>query len=194
MNIDKPKDGRTLRSERSQQKIVDAIVELIEAGTLVPTAEQVARQAGVGIRTVFRHFNEMNELYVRLDERVKDDYEQWFAGGNREGELDERISNLVIHFGRAFEKTTNLQMSVQAQFWRVESLQKNYEANVQKLRKSLMHWLPELRSMPTEMVDAVCVAVSFEAWYRLRVVQKRSIPATHAAIEALLRGLLSNNS
>lgn len=192
MNADKPKDGRTLRSERSQQKIVDAIVELIEAGTLVPTAEQVARQAGVGIRTVFRHFNEMNELYVRLDERVKDDYEQWFAGGDREGNLDERISNLVNHFGRAFEKTTNLQMSVQAQFWRVESLQKNYEANVQKLRKNLMLWLPELRTMPNEMVDAVCVAVSFEAWYRLRVVQQRSIPAAHAAIEALLRGLLRN--
>lgn len=191
MSTAKQKDGRTLRSERSQQKIVDAIVELIEAGTLVPTAEQVAQRAGVGIRTVFRHFNEMNDLYVRLDERVRDDYEQWFAGGDREGSLDERISNLVMHFGRAFEKTTNLQMSVQAQFWRVESLQTNYEANVQKLRKSLMHWLPEMRSMRTDRVDAVCVAVSFEAWYRLRVVQKRSIPATRAAIEALLRGLLN---
>ena len=55
-----------------------------------------------------------------------------------------------------------------------------------------MLWLPELRTMPNEMVDAVCVAVSFEAWYRLRVVQKRSIPAAHAAIEAMLRGLLRN--
>ena len=184
------KDGRTLRSERSQQKIVDAIIELVEQGTLVPTAEQVAKQAGVGIRTVFRHFSEMNELFISIDERVRADYEKWFAGGNRSGDLEQRITNMVAHFGQAFEKTKNLHMSVQAQFWRVESLRKSYESNVQKLRKVLMHWIPELRELPDEVVDAVCVAVSAEVWYRLRMVQKRSVPATRAAIEELLRGLL----
>ena len=52
-------DGRRLRSERSRQAIIDAMMELIGEGNLVPTAQQASERAGVGIRTVFRHFSDM---------------------------------------------------------------------------------------------------------------------------------------
>ena len=47
-------DGRNQRSKRSRQAIVDALLVLIEEGTLVPTAQQISARAGVGIRTLFR--------------------------------------------------------------------------------------------------------------------------------------------
>ena len=52
-------DGRNLRSINSQKLIVNACIKLFKAGNLEPTAQQVADESGVGIRTVFRQFDEM---------------------------------------------------------------------------------------------------------------------------------------
>ena len=42
------KDGRLLRSERSRRLIIDAMIELIGEGFLIPTAQQTALRADVG--------------------------------------------------------------------------------------------------------------------------------------------------
>jgi AcrR family transcriptional regulator len=60
-------DGRNLRSINSQKLIVDACIKLFKAGNLEPTAQQVADESGVGIRTVFRQFDEMENLYKAVD-------------------------------------------------------------------------------------------------------------------------------
>src|SRR5262249_35992701 len=59
-------DGRQRRSERSRGAIVQALFELTRAGELEPTAQQVAARARVGIRSVFRHFADMDSLYAEL--------------------------------------------------------------------------------------------------------------------------------
>ena len=64
-----PRDGRALRSERSRRPIVEALFALVGEGVLQPTAQQVADRAGVGIRTVFRHFEDMDAL-LRGDGRA----------------------------------------------------------------------------------------------------------------------------
>ena len=43
-------DGRTARSERTRTAIVDAHLQLIREGDLRPTAEKIAKQAGVSLR------------------------------------------------------------------------------------------------------------------------------------------------
>ncbi len=60
-------DGRILRGERTRVLIVSAILELLRAGTVRPTAEQVAARAKVGVRTVFRHFDAMESLYAAMN-------------------------------------------------------------------------------------------------------------------------------
>lgn len=54
------------RSIATRQKIVDAFTGLVVEGQLTPTAEQVARRADVGLRTVFRHFDDMDALYREI--------------------------------------------------------------------------------------------------------------------------------
>ena len=55
-------DGRRLRSQVSRAKIVEALMTLVEAGQVDPSAEEVAATAGVGLRSVFRHFKDMESL------------------------------------------------------------------------------------------------------------------------------------
>ena len=88
-------DGRFRRGERSRQAIVAALFELVGRGVLRPTAQQVADQAGVGIRSVFRHFSEMDSLYAAMDARLEGDAIQILRGGARGGELEERIAGLM---------------------------------------------------------------------------------------------------
>ena len=76
-------DGRLQRSVRSRQIILDAIVSLVEEGNLVPTAQQVARRAGVGLRTVFRHFDDMEALFAEMDRKLADANSQFFEGVDR---------------------------------------------------------------------------------------------------------------
>ena len=59
-------DGRRLRSERNRQQIVEAMIELIEAGNPAPSAARVAEEAEVSLRTVFRHFEDMDTLYREI--------------------------------------------------------------------------------------------------------------------------------
>ena len=63
-------DGRLLRSERSRHLIVEAMIELIDEGVLTPTAQQVAKRANVGIRSVFRHFDDMDSIFETTNELV----------------------------------------------------------------------------------------------------------------------------
>jgi len=55
-------DGRQLRSTRTRQAVARAMLALLEAGNLRPTAREVAAQAGVSERAVFRHFQDLESL------------------------------------------------------------------------------------------------------------------------------------
>ena len=63
-------DGRVLRGTRNKQLIVNAVYDLVRGGSLEPTAQDVAQRAGVGVRTVFRQFQDMDALAHAVGDRV----------------------------------------------------------------------------------------------------------------------------
>ncbi len=58
------RDGRHARSERSRDAVLAAVIELFEQGVPKPTARQIAAQAGVALRTVYRHFDDLDALFA----------------------------------------------------------------------------------------------------------------------------------
>ena len=64
----KKKDGRTLRAERSRRAVAQAMLDLLRAGELRPTAAEVAEKAGVSLRLVFHHFKDMEAVHLRAGE------------------------------------------------------------------------------------------------------------------------------
>jgi AcrR family transcriptional regulator len=63
-------DGRTARSERTRNAIVEAHVTLILEGDLRPTADRIAKQAGVSLRALWSHFADMEALFAASGERI----------------------------------------------------------------------------------------------------------------------------
>ncbi len=88
-------DGRVLRSERSRESIVEALFELIGEGVLRPTAQQVAERAGVGLRTVFRHFSDMDTLFAELNEKLIAEVKPLVQETPPAGSVEKRALELV---------------------------------------------------------------------------------------------------
>ena len=56
-------DGRSLRAQRTSRQIAEAYLELLERGELRPAVRDIAAQAGVSERAVFRHFEDTESLF-----------------------------------------------------------------------------------------------------------------------------------
>lgn len=164
-------DGRRLRSERSRQAIIDAMLVLVEEGVLVPTAQQVSERAGVGIRSVFRHFSDMESLFATADTKIRDQYQGLFAGGNREGSLEDRLLHAVEQRALAYEAVGNHLLTTKAQLWRYPVLREQYSRLQRQLRKDLDDWCPELKTLAAEEREMLDAVASFEYWNRLREQQ-----------------------
>ena len=95
LSIVQSSDGRRQRSERSQTAIIKAALSLMDEGTLVPTAQQIADRAGVGIRSFFRHFADMDSLFLAADEMLLSSYEALFEVDDRAGTLSERVARAI---------------------------------------------------------------------------------------------------
>ena len=183
-------DGRRQRSERSKQAIIDAMAAMIEEGNLIPTAQQASDRAGVGIRTVFRHFSDMENLFSIADTQRRAHIEGLFAGGDRHGSVSERIQKLVDYRSEQYELVANIARSSLAQRWRYKALHENYARYQRALHNDNFDWLPELRSLPKALQDSIEAQLSFEHWDRLRDHQNLGADAAKAAIAETLARLL----
>ena len=56
-------DGRTARSSKTRDAIADALLDLLRGGQLRPTAKEIADRAGVSVRSVYVHFDDLEDLY-----------------------------------------------------------------------------------------------------------------------------------
>ena len=181
-------DGRVQRGERSRAAIVSALFELVGDGVLTPTAQQVAEVAGVGIRSVFRHFADMDSLYAEMDAGLRSHAEPILGEPGPGGSLRDRAEALVQRRVRLFERVAPYKRAGDLQHWRSEFLRGRHAALVRSLRADLLRWLPELRDEPGPLVEAIDLALSFEAWDRLRTDQRLG---RERAREALLRTVLA---
>ncbi len=179
-------DGRVRRGERSGQAIVEALVGLVGDGILEPTAQQVAVRAGVGMRTVFRRFSDMESLLAEMGARVEAEALPLLVGGRPSGDLTERARALVGQRSTFFERIAPYKRAGNLKRWRSPVVRYRHARLVRALRADLRRWLPELRRAPAGVADALDLATSFEAWDRLRTEQRLARERAQAAVERMV--------
>lgn len=182
-------DGRTRRALRSREAIAGALFELVGEGFLQPTAQQVAERAGVGIRTVFRHFDDMDGLYALMNQRIESDASALLFGGEPDGSVGDRCRDLVARRFALFEKVGPYKRCGNLYRWRSDFLQTTHARLQRALRADLLRWLPELAAAPDEVTAAFDAACSFEVWDRLRgdlrLGRERARGVVDCTVEAL---------
>ncbi|MCX2980916.1 TetR/AcrR family transcriptional regulator [Halieaceae bacterium IMCC14734] len=148
--------------------MIDATLELMEEGVLIPTAQLISERAGVGIRSFFRHFADMESLFIEIDQQTRESSEALFIGGDREGTTEKRILHAVERRADGYEDQKNTILCVAALSWKHSFLRENYAHYQRALRKDLDDWLPELKKLPRARREAIDALASFEMWHRLR--------------------------
>ena len=167
-------DGRLLRSERSRGLIIDAMIALVEEGFLIPTAQQIAERADVGIRSVFRHFDDMDSIFETVNTLMLEETAPLFTGGDRTGTLDVRILHAIEQLTNGYESVKNFMLSGRIRRWNTPVIEKNYAVNQRRLQKELEDWIPEILTLSEDKKQSAYALASFDYWHRLRVDQKVS--------------------
>jgi TetR/AcrR family transcriptional regulator of autoinduction and epiphytic fitness len=97
-------DGRTARSERTRNAIVDAHVQLIAQGDLRPTADRIAKIAGVSLRALWSHFADMEALFAASGQRILDQRDAAFEPIPTDLPLPQRIQAFCHQRARLLEQ------------------------------------------------------------------------------------------
>jgi AcrR family transcriptional regulator len=67
-------DGRRARRDRNREAVVDALLTLYRSGNLDPSSAEIAEEAGLSPRSVFRYFDDIDDLcraaIARQQERI----------------------------------------------------------------------------------------------------------------------------
>jgi AcrR family transcriptional regulator len=187
-------DGRRLRRERSHAKMVRAMFELVGEGEMRPSARQVADRAGVGLRTVFRQFSDMENLFAEMDRMFVEEALPHFTRPAVAGPLPERAAALVRSRCRSFERFEPYLRSTRLQRARSPFLQARYASFLDQQRAQLQAWLPEIESARTDWADAMEAATSFESWDDLRFTRGLGKARTRAAVHRMVQGLVADLS
>ena len=185
-------DGRRLRCERSRQAMINAALILIEEGNFAPTAKQISARAGVGIRSFFRQFEDMDQFFAAVDEHtVGSFWESFLHEGDREGALTERLDSIVATYAKAFEEHRSLLLATKSLRWSSRVLKENYERYQQISRANKERWLPEMSQLPSDERELADAYLSFEMWHRLRDIQGLSCSAAQTLVLKALTRLLN---
>ena len=182
-------DGRFERGARTRERIVAAVLDMIAAGDLDPTSEAVAQHAGVGHRTVFRHFQDMESLFDELNAKIRALVEE-APKAAPQGGLDQRVATLVEQRARTFELITMYYLSGDIRLHGSPTLQRARAQFARQQRTQLLAVLPEAEAAP-EIADAADLIASVDGWLRLRRTQGLSVDQAKQTVIQTLRRLLS---
>ena len=169
------KDGRRLRSITSQNIIVDALLVLLKKGILEPTAQQIADEAGISIRTVFRQIEDMETLLSKMNEKIKYSYKEMIDNTEPKGDLSERIKDLIILEARVFENNLQYIKSTLSLKFKYKVLQNNYQKVQKDLKIILYKWLPEVNNLDNSYQTLLNSINSTGYWVELRETQMLSL-------------------
>jgi AcrR family transcriptional regulator len=183
-------DGRRRRGQDNRERIVSALMALIREGNLSPSAEQVAAQADVGLRTVFRHFQDMDSLYREISKVIEEELRLIIARPMQAQDWRGRLMELIVRRAEVFERIGPFKRAADALRHRSKFLGSDHDRLVGGLRALLAAVLPsEIVADPLK-IEALDLLMSFEAWSRLRQEQRLPPERAQAVVEAAVRRVI----
>ena len=188
-------DGRSARAARTRDAVVEALLSLLDDGNFRPTARQVAERAGVSLRSVYVHFDDLEDLFTAAAhnhfERMRDLVES-IPG---DGPLESRLDTFVRQRERIHEAS--------AQVRRAAVLQEPFSpalAEVLSLARKLSRAEIELVFAPElgrrDEIGREHLAIELEVianastWETLRVQHDLSAEAARETVGRMLRASL----
>lgn len=167
-------DGRNLRRDRNRERVVRALLELYYEYNFEPSAEEIAARSGVSARSIFRYFDDVDDLCrAAIDLHAYETAHLLPILSTPDSDLDHKIQAVVSQRSELFEKCGPIAVitRLRAPFQPVIDELLTAVRNMLRLQITTL-FAPELAAMPTALVPvriaAGDIATSFETWLLLR--------------------------
>jgi len=184
-------DGRRRRSKESRARIVRAVLELIRSGNATPSAEAVAARADIGLRTVFRHFDNMESLYREIGAQMLAELlpiaEKPFAPGDLKRLLAEMTQRRI----RIFERIMPIKIAADARRAQSPYLAEQAAFFTRQQRLALHRVVPKEKQNDAVFFESLDLVLSFDTWRRLRKDQELSLSRAKRVLQHLIGALLA---
>ena len=187
-------DGRTARRDRNR----DAVLDLFAEDALAPSAIQVAERSGVSLRSVYRYFDDTDELVRAAIERNLVRVRPLFViDGLGEGSLEDRTRRIVDSRLELHERVGPLMRATLLHAGEHELLAARL-ATVRRLLREQTEdmFAPELGAMGVgprrEVAAAVDLLLGFESIEQLRKVRGLSLPATARVVVRAVQAVVES--
>jgi len=185
------KDGRRHRSDVSRERIVGAMLDLVVEGDISPSAEAVAARAGVGLRTVFRHFENMEGLYQQINALIAAEIAPIAARPFTSADWKARIGEIVDRRIAIFERIMPLKIAGDVHRHRSPFLAAQAAQTARDLREAIDAVIPAALREDGELAESLDLILSFESWRRLRKDQGLSRARARSVLARLIETLIA---
>lgn len=192
---EQPTAPRTPRATRTREAVVDGLLALLDEGNLRPTAREVAARAGVSLRSVYVHFDDVEALFLAAAVRHRERVEQVRGELDTAGSLEERLRAFVDRKARTLEVSPNVR--------RAGLLHEPFSPSIREvfalIRRITRHELEEV--FAPELADAgspegrfqrtaIAVASGATAWDDMRTRDRLSVEEAKEVMYGLVHRVL----
>lgn len=190
-------DGRSARATRTRDAVVEAFLTLADAGNLRPTAREISECAGVSLRSVFQHFDDLETLFAAAADRQIERVAHLAVAIDPALPLEERLALFISERSRLFETVTPVRRSalLNEPFSPVlaRRLKWSRDMNRQEIERVFANELTPLPAKDRAVaVAALHTATEWTAWETLRAHNSLSIEDAQKVMTFSVRALLAH--
>ena len=193
-------DGRQLRRQRNREAVVEALLDLYSEGDLNPSTEEIAARSGLSPRSLFRYFDDVDDLIsTAVDRQRRRAIPLVPIGASIDAPLATKVTALVDQRFRLFAAVGNAAAVSRLRSPFQPLLAAELARNRAFLRSQMgTLFAPELAVMGPEAaartLAAADVLTSYESHHLLRDDQGLSTVQAKAAMAGALVAILGHDS
>jgi len=187
--LNEPIDGRTARAVRTRDALVDATIALVEEGDLRPTAPRIAERAGVSVRSVFQHFDDLETLFTAVGARMVERLAELMRPIDPSAPLAHRAGAFVRQRCRVNEAGSPINRAALVHLPTSEVIGRQFRAGHSFVAAHVAEvFAPELAESGAHregLLATLITACSWSTWNVMRALEEASVPEASAKVVAM---------
>ena len=187
-------DGRRQRSARTRLTIIQAYLELLRRHGVMPTAAQIADEAGYSTRSIFERFIDLDALSLATADYAIAQGQAEAVARDVDADRPTRIRSHVETRAQACERWLPLWRIITRQDQIADLKMRVVVVRLGNIERMRLMYGPELSGLPEAPRDQLLIALatltSFESWDQMRNCHGLSAEAAQAVWRAAIDRML----
>ena len=168
------------------------MLDLVGNGDVNPSAVRVAEHAEVGLRSVFRHFADMDALYREMGEVIEARVRPIIAEAPVGATWKQRLFDIAERRSKVFETILPYRISANLKRFQSPYLMQDYRRMLSLEIAAVRAQLPVTVAQDEAASSGLNVILSFQTWRLLRHDQQLPVDQAQAVVHRLLQGALAD--